>query len=372
MIPHLTKYGKTILDQVHHKFPLKLPPRLVLITDLDHTLLGVSANESMEQAQANLQVDFFISIKNKYAPNNSILVYATGRSMTRYEMATKEYPNLLKPDILICKDGVEIFWFNKHLAQLVQEKPVPGFGNSIFYFYFFFNYCYEMKFDNGTEPHQFLWLDRGWDATLQADWNQEFAESLHHEWKQNHKLAALPAGSDFLEPFRIAVMTFTMEEAISAQEFFLKRVEEYNLQIEKELNAMSPLQRKKSTKHPMKIHAFYCIERASNNWWACICPAHAGKGCAVEWIRKRLHHKNGENFVVCGDSGNDISMLSLPNYHAVIVRNCSRELQDYYEAHGELKGQYMYLTKANRTHGVMEGLEYFGHRISKSWTISEN
>ncbi|ETO18871.1 sucrose-phosphatase-like HAD superfamily hydrolase [Reticulomyxa filosa] len=364
MKSRLTKYGETKLDEVHHTFPLKLPPKLVLVTDLDFTLFGISPNETLEQAQSYLR-EFNKLWCSKYAPNNCVLIYATGRSLPKYETALNEYTELLKPDILICKDGVDIHWFNKHLAQLVQAQSTRQI---------------DLDFDDEMEHHEFEWFDRSWEATLKQGWDQEFAESLHHEWKKTHKMPELPPGSNYLEQFRVAVMTFSMEEAMEAKDFFIKRVEEYNRQIETELSfekkkrkkyAMNPSERKNSKKHRMEIHAFYCIERSTSHWWAALCPARAGKGCAVDWVRQRLHCETGENFIVCGDSGNDISMLSLPKYHAVIVKNCSRELQDYYEAHGELKGKYIYLANKNITCGVMEGLEYFSTRISQDWGIDQ-
>ena len=64
---------------------------------------------------------------SKYAPNNSVLIYATGRSYDKFQLATAQWP-ILKPDILICADGVTIYWFNKKLAQLVQLKSTHHIG----------------------------------------------------------------------------------------------------------------------------------------------------------------------------------------------------------------------------------------------------
>ena len=43
-----------------------------------------------------------------------------GRSIDKYQLAVAEWPSLLRPDVLICQDGVSIYWFNKKLAQQVQ------------------------------------------------------------------------------------------------------------------------------------------------------------------------------------------------------------------------------------------------------------
>ncbi len=51
-----TEFGRTTLLEVHKKVPLSLPPKLVLVTDLDHTLFGVGDEETHEEVENNLRV----------------------------------------------------------------------------------------------------------------------------------------------------------------------------------------------------------------------------------------------------------------------------------------------------------------------------
>ena len=114
----------------HHNdkssFQLTLPPNLVLTTDLDHTLIGNGPNETVEEC--NTYIDQFNQLwLNEYAPNNCILIYATGRSYDKFQDGCAKW-QILKPDVLIAADGVTIFWFNKNLARLAQHKSTYHIG----------------------------------------------------------------------------------------------------------------------------------------------------------------------------------------------------------------------------------------------------
>ncbi len=119
----------------------------------------------------------------------------------------------------------------------------------------------------------------------------------------------------------------------------------------------------------MKVHLFYSRERGSENYWSTMTPAGAGKGKAVDFLRQRFLCETGENFILCGDSGNDISMLSLPKYYGVVVNNASVELMDFYESQVEKQGLWITLARQNRTLGVIEGLELYSQKISKKWNV---
>ena len=70
---------------------------LLLVTDLDHTLVG----DDFAQEQLN---EWF----NELRSQGGKLVYSTGRSLTLYKQLTTEAP-LLKPDILIASVGTEVY-----------------------------------------------------------------------------------------------------------------------------------------------------------------------------------------------------------------------------------------------------------------------
>ncbi len=115
-----TAYGRTTLQEIRKKYPVTLPPKLVLVSDLDHTLFGVGPEETHDEVEKNL-LAFNELWCTKYAPNNCILVYATGRPFERYQLAAKEYSNLMIPDVLVAQDGCTLHWFNESLADRLQS-----------------------------------------------------------------------------------------------------------------------------------------------------------------------------------------------------------------------------------------------------------
>ncbi len=82
-----------------------------------------------------------------------------------------------------------------------------------------------------------------------------------------------------------------------------------------------------------------------------VIPARAGKGEAVDYVRKRLkispHH-----VLVAGDSGNDLGLLSA-RFLAVVVGNHKAEL-----THDALPKD-VYWAKLPYAAGVLEGIEHF-------------
>eukprot|EP01083_Nonionella_stella_P142957 443324_1 len=90
----------------------------------------------------------------------------------------------------------------------------------------------------------------------------------------------------------------------------------------------------------MVIHSFTCLERTmeqyNDAYWSVFTPERAGKGQAIEFLKRRLHLKESD-IICCGDSGNDISMLSIDGINSVIVANASQELLDFYATKKENK-----------------------------------
>lgn len=85
-----------------------------------------------------------------------------------------------------------------------------------------------------------------------------------------------------------------------------------------------------------------------------ILPAKANKGCAVIYLRDQLHMP-AENTLVCGDSGNDISLFEQSTL-GLIVGNAQLELLDWHRNHGK-PGHY--LAQKPYAWGILEGLAYF-------------
>ena len=90
-----------------------------------------------------------------------------------------------------------------------------------------------------------------------------------------------------------------------------------------------------------------------------ILPKAAGKRAAVEYL-SRTFNIPAKNIVTCGDSGNDLDMLTNPATYNVAVGNAEEEvalLSDY---------AWFYQASQHYAEGVMEGTEAFKFWPSKS------
>ncbi len=86
-----------------------------------------------------------------------------------------------------------------------------------------------------------------------------------------------------------------------------------------------------------------------------IIPRGGDKGTAVQFLRDRWQIEPSQT-VVCGDSGNDISLFKYGCERGIIVGNAQSELRLWYELHPV---DYHYLAVADCAGGIMEGLKYF-------------
>lgn len=84
-------------------------------------------------------------------------------------------------------------------------------------------------------------------------------------------------------------------------------------------------------------------------------PKNGDKGLAVKFLRQKWDIP-AEKTIVCGDSGNDISMFQ-GQEKGLIVSNAKPELVQWYENHG---GENQYLAKSPCAGGILEGLKHFG------------
>eukprot|EP00483_Globobulimina_turgida_P009536 UN09555 len=116
----------------------------------------------------------------------------------------------------------------------------------------------------------------------------------------------------------------------------------------------------------MAVHTFTCIGKkvdSINNkheFWSTMSPINAGKGAAVEFVRKQLG-LNKAHIICMGDSGNDLSMLGMDGYNSVVVANASSALLRFYDKNHEHRN--MIKTKQVCTLGVIEGLLHYGTQL---------
>lgn len=86
-----------------------------------------------------------------------------------------------------------------------------------------------------------------------------------------------------------------------------------------------------------------------------ILPQGGDKGRAVQFLRDRWQIDPTQS-VVCGDSGNDISLFSSGNERGILVGNAQPELRLWYDLHSLDRH---YLAVGDCAAGIIEGLKYF-------------
>jgi sucrose-6-phosphatase len=86
-----------------------------------------------------------------------------------------------------------------------------------------------------------------------------------------------------------------------------------------------------------------------------IVPKGGNKGKAMQFLRDRWQI-DPVNTVVCGDSGNDISLFQYGIERGIIVGNIQPELRLWHQIN---PADYHYLAVADCAAGILEGLKYF-------------
>ena len=118
-------------------------------------------------------------------------------------------------------------------------------------------------------------------------------------------------------------------------------------------NSISKLQIDKLANNlqKMKLNAQVVF---SSNVDVDILPVNANKGKAIKYIQTELGIANHKT-LVCGDSGNDISMFQQQTF-GVIVNNAQSELIEWYKANADERHYFANNSYAN---GILEALQKF-------------
>ncbi|NET47754.1 MAG: sucrose-phosphate phosphatase [Merismopedia sp. SIO2A8] len=87
-----------------------------------------------------------------------------------------------------------------------------------------------------------------------------------------------------------------------------------------------------------------------------ILPQRGNKGAAVQFLQETLAIAP-ERTVVCGDSGNDLSMFTPKRSKGIIVGNAKPELRQWYET---TSPDHVYLATGHCSNGILEGLQSLG------------
>ncbi|XP_050102266.1 sucrose-phosphatase 1-like isoform X4 [Malus sylvestris] len=221
------------------------PARLMLVSDLDYTLVDHDAPD-------NLSLLKFNALWESYYRHDSLLVLSTGRSPITYKPLRNQKP-LLTPDITIMSVGTEIMY------------------------------------GGGTD----MIPDLGW---------QQF---LSHRW----------------------------DRAIV--------VEETN-----QFPQLTP---------QLDVKIIYSSGIALD-----VLPKGAGKGQALAYLLKKFkfEEKLPHNTLVCGDSGNDAELFSLPQVYGVMVSNAQEELLQWYAENASDNPNMLHATERCAA-GIIQALGHF-------------
>lgn len=86
-----------------------------------------------------------------------------------------------------------------------------------------------------------------------------------------------------------------------------------------------------------------------------IVPTYANKGLGILWLKQKLGITNLPT-LVCGDSGNDISMYE-QGFLGVIVKNAQPELLDWYQQN---RPSQVFLSSRSYAWAILDGLQSYG------------
>ena len=174
----------------------------------------------------------------------------------------------------------------------------------------------EMYFDKQYEEY-----DAEWAKILSQGWNREQIVEIASQFSQ---LQSQPKSEQ--NPFKIS---YYLAESV-AQET-----------IDKLKVALS--------KNGFEIKLIYSAGQDLD-----LLPMNGDKGLAVKFLRRRWNI-SAEKTLVCGDSGNDISMFQ-GQEKGLIVSNAKPELLQWYAAH---KDENVHLAESICAGGILEGLKHF-------------
>jgi sucrose-phosphate phosphatase subfamily len=274
--------------------------QFLLITDLDNTLVGDDlATQKLNQ--------YLLDRREHY-----VVVYATGRSYNSAKQLMRER-ELIEPNYWITGVGTEIY----------------------------FQDC----------------LDFNWANQINTDWQREaiasFVTSRFPQLKLQAKEEQNPwkVSFDLLNPSHepisqlqaVGKINRAYVECLATARTITLTTSDHptNGTINQLVNCLQA----------MKLKAQVIF---SSNVDVDILPVKANKGNAVQYIQQKLGLAANRT-LVCGDSGNDISMFQQP-VCGVIVNNAQLELIEWYQAHAD---EHHYFAKNAYASGIFEALQKF-------------
>jgi sucrose-6F-phosphate phosphohydrolase len=183
----------------------------------------------------------------------------------------------------------------------------------------------------GTEIYDRECLDLDWAAKITLNWQREAIASFVSNKFPELKLQDLAEQNPWKISFHLLDLVLKDSDRSHSKHEIINRLNISLLQ--QQLNAQVIF---------------------SSNLDVDILPINANKGNAVTYIQQKLEI-SADKTLVCGDSGNDISMFQQAAF-GVIVNNAQIELIEWYQNHSDRRHHFANNSYAS---GILEAFEKF-------------
>ena len=264
---------------------------ILLITDLDHTLVGDDLATQTLNAQINRD-------RHRYQ-----LIYATGRSLKSAHTLMQER-NLLIPDYWVTGVGTEIYAQPPSTTQASLPKELN--------------------------------LDLQWANLIKENWQREAIASFVGARFPMLKIQEASEQNPWKISYRL----------ISSDRDYIQSNTQSNTQ-----SNLDIIKRLTSDLQRLNLESQIIF---SSDIDVDILPTNANKGNAVRYLCRKLNI-HSDRTLVCGDSGNDISMFQQSAY-GVIVNNAQPELRSWFDANASDRHHF---AKSSYANGILEALQHF-------------